>query len=201
MAHGNRGFTLLEILLAVTLSALLLSIVYWTYFSINRSIDAATENQEAMETGRVLSELIKRDIRGITATQFPILGKNEEIGGRPAAEIEFVTTAKLDTGPNTLRKVGYALVQPNTTGPKVLIRKESQNLKNDLNLSPQVFEISRIITGFKVSFFNGTEWVDKWDSGSAGALPKEIRVTIDVVDTKGHTKTFVAQEGIATAPL
>ncbi len=200
MGFRNKAFTLIEVLLAVTLSALLLTIVYWTYFSINRSIDAATESQEALETGRILSELIKRDIRGINAAEFPLVAKNREIDGKPAGEIEFVTTAKIDASePTRLRRVGYALVD-NNTGQKILIRKESLNLKDDLNTTAKVFEVSRIITGFQLSFFNGTEWTDTWTSASPGSLPKQIRVTINVSDTKGKTKTFVAEEGIETAP-
>ncbi len=77
---GMAGaFTLVEVVLAVALSALLLTIVYWTYFSINRSIDAATENQDALDTGRTLSELIKRDIRAISPAQYPLVGKNNVI--------------------------------------------------------------------------------------------------------------------------
>jgi general secretion pathway protein J len=199
MGCGKKAFTLIEVLLAVTLSALLLTIVYWTYFSINRSIDAVTENHEAMETGRVLSELIKRDIRGITAAQFPLVGRNVEIDGRPAGEVEFVTTARLDSDPASFRRVGYALIE-NSSGERILVRKESRNLKDDLNTAAKIFEISRIINGFQLSFFNGTDWVDKWDSGSQGSLPKQIRVTIDVSDTKGNTKSYIAEEGIQTAP-
>jgi len=55
MVKKTSGFTLIEVLLALALSALLLTTVYWTYFSINRSIDAATEGHEAMETGKALS--------------------------------------------------------------------------------------------------------------------------------------------------
>jgi len=74
-----EAFTLVEIVLAIALSALLLTIVYWTYFSINRSIDAATENQDALDTGRTLSELLKRDIRAISPARYPLLGKNNVI--------------------------------------------------------------------------------------------------------------------------
>ena len=40
----KSGFTLLEALLAVALSSLLMLVVYVTYFSINKSIEAATES-------------------------------------------------------------------------------------------------------------------------------------------------------------
>ena len=76
-SRTDLGFTVIEIIIAVALSALLLTVVYYTYFSIDRSIGAATEDQDALETGRILSELIKKDIRGISASRSVLLGNNE----------------------------------------------------------------------------------------------------------------------------
>ncbi len=198
MANGNRGFTLVEILLAVALSALLMTIVYWTYFSINKSIDAATENQEALETGRILTELIKRDIRGISPARFRLAGKTEIVEGRAFGDMEFVTTAVLDGDPVRLRKVGYSLVA-NEKGERIFIRRESRNLDDTLNDTAKSFELSRIVNGFRVEFYNGTQWVATWDSGGGGNAPKQIRVTIDVTDAKGKTRTFTAEESIQSA--
>jgi type II secretion system protein J len=196
--NGNRGFTLVEILLAVALSALLMTIVYWTYFSINRSIDAATENQEALETGRMLTELIKRDIRGISPGRYGVTGKTEVIEGRVYGDLEFVTTAALDSGPVRLRKVGYALVV-NEKGERIFIRRESKNLDGTSNDTPSSFELSRIVNGFRVEFYNGSEWIAAWDSAGGISVPKQIRVTIDVSDAKGKTRRFTAEESIQSA--
>lgn len=196
----ERGFTLIEILLAVALSALLLTVVYWTYFSINRSIVAATEDQEAFETGRTLSELLKRDIRAINGVKYPLLAKNVEIQGDRFGQLEFVTNALSPTEPQRFRRVQYVLVMTDSEG-KVMVRKESTDLddlidKPPVDNPPKVFEISRIVTGFFVEFYDGAQWVQTWDSGASATLPKQIRATIDVVDTKGDKKRFVAEEAI-----
>ena len=198
---GMAGaFTLVEVVLAVALSALLLTIVYWTYFSINRSIDAATEGQDALDTGRTLSELIKRDIRAISPALYPLVGKNNMIEDSSFGELEFVTDALSETDPQRLRRVGYALILSDK-GEKTLVRRESTDLSDLLDKSPadyppKVFEISRIITGFLVEFYNGADWVQAWDSGATGQMPTQIRVTIDVSDAKGKIKRFVAEEAI-----
>jgi type II secretory pathway component PulJ len=195
---GRPGFTPVEVLLAVALSASLLTVVYWTYFSISRSIVAATESQEAWETGRILSELIKKDIRGISTGRFPVVGKNDMIDGRPVGQIEFVTTARLTGDQLTLNRIGYALVT-NDRNDWILVRKESTNLNDPLNNTARVFEVSRIINGFQLEFFNGTDWVAEWDSTLTGALPKQIRVIIDVADAKGNNKRFTAEESIRSS--
>jgi general secretion pathway protein J len=191
----HRGFTLIEVLLAIGLSALLLTTVYWTFFSINRSIDAATENQEVLETGRLLSELIKKDIRGIRTGVFPFLGKNEVIDGQVAGQIEFVTTAKLTGEKGALRRIGYALIS-NNRDERILVRKESTDLSNALNSNARIFEVSKIVSGFQLEFYNGTDWVAEWDSTATGSPPKQIRVIIDVADARGNNRRFTAEESI-----
>jgi general secretion pathway protein J len=193
-----EGFTLIEVLLAVALSALLLTVVYLTYFSINRSIDAASENQEVLETGRIFSELIKKDIRGIKGGQFPLIGTNEAVSGLPAGQIEFVTTSRLVGIEGGLRRIGYALIVTDKD-KRILVRKESSDLNNPLDNSAKVFEVSRIITGFELAFYNGTDWVAEWDSTATGEVPKQIRVIIDVDDTKGAKKRFTTEERIQSA--
>jgi type II secretion system protein J len=199
-AHGCReyGFTLVEVILSVALSALLLAAVYWTYFNINRSIDAAEENQEALETGRLLTEMIRKDIRGIISDRFSLKATNLSVDGRSLGRMEFVTTAGFYADPLKLRRVGYELFV-NDKGDKIFVRKESMDLDNDLDSDAKVFEVSRIVRGFKLEFYNGTDWTEAWDSAAAGALPKQIRVTFDVSDAKGHDKRFTAEESVRSA--
>ena len=198
MAQKNHGFTLLEVLLAVALSALLLATVYTTYFAIARTIDTTSETQELMETGRVLLEMIKRDVRGVTAGRFPLISTTQDLDGKPAADISFVTSAKSSTNPFNLTRVGYSLVQ-DTQGEPVLVRKEAKNPKDDFNTLGNAFEISRMVSSFQLSFYNGTEWVDQWDSRSTGKLPKQVRITLEMSDGKQNRHTFTAEEGIPSA--
>jgi general secretion pathway protein J len=196
---GQGGFTLIEIVLAVALSAMLLTAVYWTYFNINRSIDAAEENQEALETGRMLTEMIRKDIRGIVSDRFSLSAKNQTVDGRVLGQVEFVTTAGFHADPLKLRRIGYELVV-NDKGDKVFVRKESTDLADPLDrTSTRVFELSRIVRGFHLQFYNGTDWTEAWDSGASGALPKQIRVIFDVSDSKGRDKRFSAEESVQSA--
>ena len=199
---GAAGFTLVEVILAVALSALLLTILYTTYFSINRSISAATESRDALDTGRALTELLKRDIRAMSTINYPFIAKNIEIDGRQYCDLEFVTNAMSHTEPLKLRRVEYSMVLADRQ--KVLVRKESTDLIDFLDRPPadnppRILEVSRIITGFAAEFYNGTQWMPTWDSGVGGTLPKQVRIIIDVADTKGTSRRFVAEEAIQSA--
>ena len=194
----NQGFTLIELLIAVALSALLLVTVYATYFSIARTIETTSQSQEQLETGRVLLEMVKRDIRGVTGGQFPLIGKLQEIDGKSVTSIEFVTSSRSSTNPFKWSKVAYALVE-DEHGQKVLIKKEARNPKDDINQLGKVFEVSRMVSSFQLNFFDGTQWVDEWDSRSTGKLPKQVRIVVEISDGKENSSTFTAEEGIPTA--
>jgi general secretion pathway protein J len=198
MASKSRGFTLVEMLLAVTLSALLLVTVYSTYFSIARSIDTTSETQELLETGRILLEMVKRDIRGITGGRFPLISTLRETNGKLDADIAFVTSAPSATNPLKWSKVGYALIQ-DQGGKRVFVRKEATNPNDDIDQIGRIFEISRLVSSFQMSFFDGAEWVEQWDSRSTGKLPKQVRITVEISDEKKNVQTFVAEEGIPSA--
>ena len=198
MTKGSSGFTLIEVLLALALSAILLTTVYWTYFSINRSIDAATESHDAMETGRGLIELLKRDVRGITLAKFPLVATIDEIDGQKVGAIEFTTTAHLGQDTHQLTRVGYALVQ-DSNGKKILVRRQTKNLREEVVEFDMTSELSDIVSGFSLGFYDGTDWVDNWDSKTRNGLPKQVRITLDISDRKGKTKTFTAEESIPGA--
>jgi general secretion pathway protein J len=198
VARKNNGFTLIELLIAVALSALLLVTVYSTYFSIARTIDTTLQSQELLETGRVLLEMVKRDIRGVRGGQFPLIGKLQEIDGKSVTNIEFVTSSRSSTNSFTWSKVAYALIE-DEHGEKVLIKKEARNPKDDINQFGKVFEVSRIVSSFQLNFFDGTQWVDEWDSRSTGKLPKQVRIVVEISNGKENSTTFTAEEGIPTA--
>jgi type II secretion system protein J len=198
MRWRRDGFTLIEVVLAVALSALLLTIVYWTYFNIDRSIRAATEGQDALETGRMLTEMIKKDIRGMITDRFSFTAKNQTVDGLSLGQMEFVTTAGFHTERMSLGRIGYELII-NDKGDKILVRKESTDVNDPLDSTATVYELSRIVRGFKLEFYNGTDWTQTWDSDVAGSLPKQVRVTVDISDTKGNDKRFAAEESIQSA--
>jgi general secretion pathway protein J len=193
----KRGFTLIETLIAISLSALLLTVVYWTYFSINRSIDIASEGQEALETARILNDLLKQDLRGVIFPKYPLVAKTTTTEGKSLGDISFVTTSHLGPSPTGITKVGYSLVK-DKDGLVILLRKETKNLTAELDQVDGA-ELTRIVSSMEFSFYNGTEWVGQWDSRITNSIPKQIKVNFEVTDAKGKPRTFTTNETIASS--
>jgi type II secretion system protein J len=196
---NSLGVTLLEMILAVALSAFLLLIAYSTYFGVNQAIEVASEEQELLETGRILVELLKHDLRGVvSSSKYPLKSEMVDLGEESASNIEFVTTSSINKGLLGMSRVGYALVRTEE-GDMVFIRMEAKDLKADLKTEGTVFEVSRIITKFELGFYDGTTWIDSWGESNEGKLPRQVKITIDMKDGKGRMKTFVAEEALLSA--
>lgn len=193
----NNGFTLLEVVISIGLSAFLLLTVYLTYFGINRAIDAASEGQEALETGRTLMELIKQDLRGISPNaRFQFISKIDNKEEKdPDHRIDFVTTSYMGVNPFGLSGVGYFIFKTEDN-KKFFIRREAKQVKDNPTEGGTNCELSRIVTSFKLSFYNGVDWVDEWDSRTAGKLPRQVKIAIIVTDEKGRPREFITDESI-----
>lgn len=196
----KRGFTLLEALLAVALSSLLMLAVYVTYFSINRSIEAASEEQDVLETGRILLELIKQDLRGITIlNDASFIGKLiKKEGDEPVSKLDFVTSSSMGENPFGYSEVGYYLIK-DLSDKYVLIRREAKEVKGDPTEGGVFYELTQMVTSFKLSYYDGFDWLEEWDSRSSGKLPKQVRIFIKVKDEKGNSKEFTTDEAIPSA--
>ncbi|MCX5805945.1 MAG: prepilin-type N-terminal cleavage/methylation domain-containing protein [Proteobacteria bacterium] len=197
----NIGFTLLEVILSITLSSLLLLTVYFTYFGINRSVDAASEGREVLEAGPVLLELIKQDLRGVAPppkSQFisKIQDREEE---KPSHRIDFITTSAMGDTAFGLSVVGYFTYNIPDKKEKIFVRRESKDIKNELVEGGINYELSNIITSFKLAFYDGENWVDEWDSRTLGKMPKQVRIMITLKDEKGFSKEFISDETIPSA--
>jgi hypothetical protein len=84
-------------------------------------------------------------------------------------------------------------------GQKVFVRKEAADPDADLDRLGRVFEISRLVSSFQLMFFNGTDWVERWDSRSTGNLPKQVRITVEILDENKEAQTFTLEESIPSA--
>ena len=197
----NIGFTLLEVIISTALSSLLLLAIYFTYFGINRAVNTASEGQEVLETGRILMELIKQDLRGIVPPpKSEFVGKIEDKEKEGSSHrMDFTTTSAMGGNKFGLSVVGYFIYNIPDKNKKIFIRRESKDIKNELLEGGINYELSKMIISFKLAFYNGEDWVEEWDSRALGKMPKQVRISITVKDENGFSKEFTSDEVIPSA--
>jgi general secretion pathway protein J len=185
VTSSNRGFTLIEILIAVVLLGILSAALYGSYFTVLNARERASEGMEARrELGSTL-DLIRREFTAAVFNRddkrLRLIVEDRDNFGKPSSTLELTT---LIPSPGEGRKesgisaVRYRLVEKDKQF--ILTRREQDIFfeSADAKDYPQMERIS----DFLVECYDGSKWVRSWDTALNGALPKMLRVTVHVVE-------------------
>ena len=212
---SRRGFTLLELLVAMSLMVVVASCLYTALYTGFR---AYREAQAAVDPTAVASnviELLKRDLCGVLPPGSHLAGAfiGTDSGGLQGVDLdslEFYTThvylndtqpqetavsaASLDLTTLTqpvggIGKVTLLLEEDTETkdGTYLLLREVTTNLlaPNELDASEQV--LCRDVVSLNLRYFDGTGWVDSWDSTEdSNSLPLAVEVDLEVSHKDRH---------------
>jgi len=181
-SSDTRGFTLLELLLALALLGILAGALYGTYFSLFKGREAASEGMEERRELRSTLDLLRREIsaalykQGNKKHHFSI--EDRDIFGKPASILAFTSIAPPQPGGLTISDqmdLRYEIVERDK---KMILSRSARDLyrSGEAPRYPQMEEIE----GFLVECRSSDKWVRSWDSAINMGLPREVRITITV---------------------
>jgi prepilin-type N-terminal cleavage/methylation domain-containing protein len=186
---SEAGFTLIEVMTAVTILAIMAVIAFSVVFgSVKRSriIDMRTELE--IEADGIL-RLVIEDLRGcwISEEDDPFfIGKDAFHVDEPTDGVSFLTTAVIPVSPELpsggIGEIQYS-VQEGKEGKLALYRREQIPAELPYEDGGGVFEITDRIRSLDISYSDGEDWFSQWDSlgvsdHEAGQLPRLIRVEL-----------------------
>ncbi len=190
--HVSRAFTLLEVLVAISIFAVLLSAIGGLFYSALRLRNKTTSALEADVPTEDALDAIRHDLANLTPPNGLFFGalQNTTITNPLPGQVgpDFYTTAgELDgmTPWGNVEKVDYVLAAP-TNGParqgKDLYRAITRNL---LPVNPPIppDETQLLLTGVQnltFSYYDGTQWNPNWDTTQVTNLPSAIKVDIQM---------------------
>ncbi|MBU0633973.1 MAG: type II secretion system GspH family protein [Candidatus Omnitrophica bacterium] len=208
--YRQTGITLIEILVSMSILAILVFILYSAFSVSLRGWKKSDNILQAAGIARVILERIEREISSAfiktASTEFYCVGfdKNTPSGWRTdSIDGEFYFIAPLnpgDTSQSDFCEVGYWLDGQGTLEAKddALMRfyvtddrKIDPSPEFDFDFSTGTSnELSVNITGLEFEFFNsaGTSF-SSWDSRVSGTAPARMKVTITVETGKGSSAT------------
>ncbi len=179
----ERGFTLVEILVAVTITSMLLLSVYGVFTSVSRTKERLETDSEGYHQARVLFDHIGREVRGAfySATSTGTLFK----GGENADRNEYLELTTTAVTPQGSGGAGIAVVQYELARDreaqderKVLLRREYALSDTD---GPEraPYRLATGIESMELRFYNGADWLEDWDAANQG-LPQMVEVLLSV---------------------
>ncbi|HEX8961009.1 MAG TPA: type II secretion system protein GspJ [Geobacteraceae bacterium] len=177
----NRGFTLLEVLVALVLLVILSAALYGTYFSLMRGRDIATAKIEARREISTTLDLLRREISAsYFNTQNPRLHfvvEDRDNFGKPASTLDFTTIAPPRSDGLTASDQVQVVYKTVGKEQKLLLTRQARDLY--ATIDPLPYPQMEELEGFLVECYDGSKWVRSWDTKlNAGQLPKYVRVTV-----------------------
>ena len=181
----RKGFTLIEVLLAMAILAVILAALYGTFFLSERAMSAVDETVLGLHEMRNFMDMAGRETEAAVLnrdnpnTGFDI--KDRDIYGKRASRYTFTAFSPLRPG---LSLISYYAEEEDK---KLVLYKESfpassngGNGASGANVSGGKAEVMEDIEGFFVEARSGDKWVGTWDAAETGKLPEEIRITVTV---------------------
>jgi len=164
------GFTLLEVLIAISLFAIAVSIVYALYGAMISVVDRVEEQVAHNDRIQMTLERVNHDLAGLyRGERGYLIGRSTDYRGAEPF-LEFLSTTRLVFDPSQpplpLTLIRFYL-QDDDAGTVVLLRSESPILPGQEE--PGGGEgaktvLCRELAGIEVGYFRGAEERDEWDS-------------------------------------
>lgn len=181
----EKGFTLIEVLVAFAVFSIVLASLYSTFFLSQRAVDAVDESLIRLQESRAVLDVMKKELeaslfsRDKTYTVFTL--KDRDFHGKQASQLKFTAFSSLAPG---LSKISYTLDE---NKGKLILKK---NIVSAYTISPEdktkYIDLIEDMEAFTVEVKYKDKWVKTWDSNLNNDIPDEIRISLKII-TKKHT--------------
>lgn len=192
----SSGFTLMELLVAITILSVVFVALYGTFFSILGSRSVIDRELEASREMSRFADQFSREARSaLFKTNNPrtaFIGQRRSVDARPLVRLTFTTAGYPLPGKENPAGdvICVRYFAEETTSGKTTLYKEAWNpYAEDAKKAPVKAAIVEEIEGFDVSYFNGKDWAGTWDSSLDKRIPDAVKAVISV-KYRGAAKEF-----------
>lgn len=198
MTLRRRAFTLIEVVLAVAILAMVMALSYQV---LNANLTAADRVEKVLrriETGPAVLAAIERDFRCVLNAQDnpnPTFVGKQGSGGSDEDQVDFLTTR--DVYDSEKQKVcdygetGFRM-ERNADGPDLgfytLYRRSDPLIDTEPLKGGTLVPIYTRVKRFNLRYFDGNEWKEEWDNKQANAYPKMVEITLEIGYDDGEEK-------------
>ena len=199
----SRGFTLLEILIAIAILALVVSSLYGAYSGTLDTTEMVESIRDVDQVARVALMQMADDFKSLYYQKAQ--GEDEEspysfggvveVEGEGGAIVGFATTSRLDfdmTFPSQrINRVSYVLEkQPDNEKLYRLVRSELPFADLPGERQEVVVEIADGVESLSLAYFDEDgQQFSQWDSKAEGLLPRLVKIRLQMAEDQSRVFT------------
>lgn len=189
--YSEGGFTLIEVLLAVSLVAMMATLVFGSLYVTISAIDGARANsvneQIVRSTLRVMTDELSVGVGPATG---PWMGVNGLQDGQPADSIAFLTMGQF-RGAESSKDSELVRIVYTREGDR-LLRFVRKNLYGLTDESIEQVELATKVKGFNVRYYDSKSnlWVDEWDGRGRSGTPKAVLLELTLLQENSELQTI-----------
>lgn len=205
----HKGFTLIEIVVAVAIGAIVMTILYSSFFNIINAKDRVEETNDLIHEVRILFSRIEKDLSNAYARgQYGSFASGETyfLGTRDGnnsrlAFTSFTRDTTYEDNQSDQSEITYYLqVNQENREKYYLLRRDNPYPGNEN--SGFVYPISENVVNFQLFYADESSFevatagentkISQWNSAEIGSLPKAVEVNITLRDDSGDERQFTS---------
>jgi len=193
--HTARGFTLIEMVLAIGVMTIVMIVINSVFFTALRLRDRTTEIVDQIQPIQRTIAVLRRDLlcvmepAGILSGNFKAGEVSEPNLSRDAVMELYTATGALGNAEPwaDIQKVTYELkdsATPTASGGKDLIRSVTRNLLSTSTPDVTDQRLMGNVRNLLVECYDGDQWMDTWDTSDGNTnLPVAVRIRLELADS------------------
>jgi general secretion pathway protein J len=214
MTDPARGFTLLEVMIAVAITAVIGTMAAGVYQQVDHAASVAREQGERYAGARLALTRLSREVSMAFLSEHydraryrdrPTLFKGER------DTLLFTTMAHVrlvqDVKESDQSVVEYLVERDPVSGQDALFRREKARLDDEPDRGGRKDLVATHVKALSLQYWDlkRKEWVRDWSTRTPerlNELPTRVRIELDVTLADGRSEKFTTQARVAvTAPL
>jgi type II secretion system protein J len=194
MKDSRRGFTLVELLLAILILSVMMSIIYGVVVSTVSAAHRVEEITASSEIGPAILTRVRSDLQAAFLPKDGefFVGSKRPGGGADRDRIDFISGETAygieidgeDARFHSINEVGYQVLE-NRKDPNVgvLYRREDYFIDAEPLKGGRLTEVYDRVRSFSLRYYDGEAWRPDWSNKAQKGLPKAVEIEVKILVT------------------